>query len=216
MRRRCEFRDDAVVLVSYFLNIKLCEKKIFLNTIRKIVAEKYFDKPQGKELKRLLFLDANGIWEELVFDNEAAYNTAQDILKRKSAAEKRIIIENRIFSLQVLHEKESYSLSEFFLLHCFVSKGGKEEDYYEMLLKDEDTLFSLITVSNYKECLTVMEQYKKKVIEKLENVIVKEKLLNRAERKRMLRAVQTENFTSLQGLEDNEMKKLAVEIKKSL
>jgi hypothetical protein len=216
MRKSYEFGDDAIILIYYFLNIKLYEKKIFFNTIKKIIIEKYFDKPKGKKLKWLVFLDANGTWEELAFNTEAAFNKAEETLNKKSTAGKKIITENRIFSIQVLHEKERYPLCEFFPVQFFILKNGKEESYNEVLLKDGENLVGLITVAGYQECLMVIEQFKKKIIEKLKDVVMTEKLLNYAEIKRMRQAVRTENFMSLQGSENNEMKMLTDEVKKSL
>jgi hypothetical protein len=215
MRARYGFSDDAVMLVYYFLNIKLYEKKIFFSAIKKIIVEKYFDKIKGRESKWHIFLNANDTWKTLIFDAEAAFNEAQDILNKKSTAEKKIITENKVFSLQVLHEKERFPLSEFFLLHCFVLKNGKEENYYEMFLKDEEALISLITLATYRAGFMVMEQFKNKLIEKLKDVVMTEKLLNHAERKWILRAVQTEKFRSLQGLDNNEMQMLTDVIEKA-
>jgi hypothetical protein len=102
-------------------------------------------------------------------------------------AKKVLAMENRIYRLMVKHGHETYSLSDYYVVHYSLKKPTGAACYYTLYLKDSENLIRLISVNSTEEYTKIIDQFREQAGAKLkEECHIDKELLKPSEFKRVM------------------------------
>ncbi|MDR1655031.1 MAG: hypothetical protein LBR96_03450 [Treponema sp.] len=105
-------------------------------------------------------------------------------------AEKILAMENRIYRLMIKHRYETYSLSDYYIVHYSLKKPTGNSGYYTIYLKDDKSLIRLISVHSVEEYTKIIDQFRERTDAKLkEECRIDKGLLKPSEFKQVMTAI---------------------------
>jgi hypothetical protein len=105
-------------------------------------------------------------------------------------AKKILTMENRIYQLIIKHRYETYSISDYYVVHYSLKKPTGDSGYYTIYLKDNKNLIRLISVHSAEEYTKIIDQFRERTDAKLkEECHIDKELLKPPEFKRVMTAI---------------------------
>jgi hypothetical protein len=102
-------------------------------------------------------------------------------------AKKILTMENRIYRLMIKHGYETYSISDYYVVHYSLKRPTGNSAYYTIYLKDNESLIRLISVHSEEEYTKIIDQFRERTDAKLkEECHIDKGILKPSEFKRVM------------------------------